>query len=437
MSTPHQVLRTKKLSDKGSIGGSAKHLFREIETPNATSELTPNNVILLGPSNSDGILKAIGEILETPGLKYATTGKSGFGNIKKDVKPVLAIEYLFGYSHEAVIDHKQYFKDCLKWAQKKHGKENVVSAVIHYDERTPHMTVYVVPIHEKGGKPRQYNVSDGRNPDGTTRRKTITKMVGTERWLSAKTYVGSKKLLSDMQTEFHEQVSSNYGLARGIKGSRAVHQTVKAWYGKIPELPPKIATATREQLLDFGRAAFIAATRQKEALLAEQAKIEALRKESDRALDALRAQVQTATGAHREQLQAAERTIAVQSERIRSLGADLRSQAREFRRWIGDLLGRVWAALSEPDGAAGARRLLEAGATQLLAAGGDDAVRELLPEPPELRVELRELADGGWRASVVDRDDRETWSELHESQDDARTAAEAWIQDQQTAAPGM
>lgn len=433
MSTPHQVLRTKKLSDKGSIGGSAKHLFREIETPNATPSLTPDNVILLGPSNSDGIVKAIGKILETVD-KYATTGKSGFGKIKKDVKPVLAIEYLFGYSHEAVIDHKQYFKDCLKWAQKKHGKENVVSAVIHYDEYTPHMTVYVVPIHEKGGKPRQFNVADGRNPDGTHRRKTITKIVGAERWLSAKAYVGSKQQLSDMQTEFHEQVSSNYGLARGIKGSRAVHQTVKSWYGQIPDLPPKIAAATREQLLDFGRAAFIAAMKQKEALLAEQAKMEAQRKESERALDALRAQAQAATGSQREQLQAAERTIAKQAEQIRDLGAELREQARTFRRWIGDLLGRVWAALSEPDGAAGARRLLEAGATQLLAAGGAAAVRELLPEPPELRIELRQLADGGWRASVLDRDDRETWSELHDDEQDARDAADAWIQ--QPAAPG-
>ena len=310
----------------------------------------------------------------------------------------------------------------------------MVSAVIHYDEYTPHMTVYVVPIHEKGGKPRQFNVADGRNPDGTHRRKTITKIVGAERWLSAKAYVGSKQQLSDMQTEFHEQVSSNYGLARGIKGSRAVHQTVKSWYGQIPDLPPKIAAATREQLLDFGRAAFIAAMKQKEALLAEQAKMEAQRKESERALDALRAQAQAATGSQREQLQAAERTIAKQAEQIRDLGAELREQARTFRRWIGDLLGRVWAALSEPDGAAGARRLLEAGATQLLAAGGAAAVRELLPEPPELRIELRQLADGGWRASVLDRDDRETWSELHDDEQDARDAADAWIQ--QPAAPG-
>jgi hypothetical protein len=129
--------------------------------------------------------------------------------------------------------------------------------------------------------------------------------------------------------------------------------------------------------------------------------------------------------------------IAHQSAQIRDLGAEIRAQAREFRRWIGDLLGRVWSALSSPDGAAGARRMLEAAGAQLLAESGQQAVRELLPEPPELRIELRQLADGGWRGSVIDRDDRDCFSELHDDKDDARNAAEAWIRQQQTAAPSM
>jgi hypothetical protein len=240
-----------------------------------------------------------------------------------------------------------------------------------------------------------------------------------------------------MQSEFHEQVAEKYGLGRGIKGSKATHQAVKSWYGKLPELPPRIATATREQLLDFGRAAYTAAKMQREKLEAEQEKIEEMRREQALALESLRAQAQAATGEHRAQLQAAERMIAHQSAQIRDLGAEIRAQAREFRRWIGDLLGRVWSALSSPDGAAGARRMLEAAGAQLLAESGQQAVRELLPEPPELRIELRQLADGGWRGSVIDRDDRDCFSELHDDKDDARNAAEAWIRQQQTAAPSM
>lgn len=431
----HQVFRVDKLSDKGSIGGSGKHLFREIETRNAIRELTPTNIILRGPSTSEGIIEAVDKILRTVD-KYAIAGKSGFGKIKKDIKPVLCLEYLITYTHGALSDPKQYFADSLEFLEKKHGKNNIVSAVIHNDELTPHLVVYAVPIHEKGGKPRQYNVADGKNPDGTPRRKMITKMVGAERWLSAKAFVGSPKQLSDMQTEFHEQVAGKYGLARGVKGSKATHQAVKSFYGKLDELPRDVSSLTREKILDYGRAAHIALTRQQEFLREQQAEIEEERKEAARELDALRKQSQAATAAQAAQLQAATLTIAKQDEQIRRLGAEIRRLGNEFGRRIGALLSSIWRALSEPGGGAAARRLLQAGAREL-APDRPDLVGSLLPEPPELRVELRQLLDGGWRGSVIDRDDRDCFSELHDDQDSARDAAQRWIDARANAAPSM
>ena len=432
----NQILRVSKLSDKGSIGGSAEHALRERETLNAEPSQTPNNVILLGPPTSAGIIEEIGNVLGTV-KKFAKTGKAGFQNIKTPIKPVLALEYLIGYSPAAKIDERKYFADALKWLQQKHGKENVVSAIVHYDETTPHMTVYAVPIHEKGGKPRSYNVADGRDENGKPRRKTITKMVGAERWLSAKAFVGSKEQLSQMQTDFHEQVAANYGLGRGIRGSKATHTTVKSWYGKIPELPPRIASSTRQQLLEFGHAAWLAATRQKEMLEAEKKKAEALRKEAETKIEQLRAQGLADQERHRAEMGAAERTIAAQGAQIRSLSAQLHAQAQELRRWIVDILRRVWDALSAPDAATAARGLLTDAMHQLLGPdGSEDDVQALLPDPPELRIELRELAEGGWRATVLDLDERERWSEVHDDQDSAREAAERWIADQ-AMVPGM
>lgn len=427
----NQILRVSKLSDKGSIGGSAEHALRERETFNAEPSQTPNNVILLGPSTAAGIIEEIGNVLGTV-KKFAKTGKAGFQNIKTPIKPVLALEYLIGYSPDAKIDERKYFADALKWLQQKHGKENVVSAIVHYDETTPHMTVYVVPIHEKGGKPRSYNVADGRDENGNPRRKTITKMVGAERWLSAKAFVGSKEQLSQMQTDFNESVAANYGLGRGIKGSKATHTTVKSWYGKIPELPPRIASSTRQQLLEFGHAAWLAATRQKEMLEAERKKAEAAKKEAEQKIEQLRAQGLQDQEQHRRAIEAAERTARDLGAQIRSLGAQLRAQGQELRRWIADVLGRVWSALSAPDGATAARAALLDAGRQLL---GPDDVRQLLPEP-ELRVEVRELAEGGWRATVIDADERERWSGVRDDRDDALEAAESWIACQ-AAAPGM
>lgn len=41
---------------------------------------------------------------------------------------------------------KMYFDSCFEFAQERYGKENVIDGVVHYDEGTPHMTVYTVPV---------------------------------------------------------------------------------------------------------------------------------------------------------------------------------------------------------------------------------------------------------------------------------------------------
>lgn len=61
-----------------------------------------------------------------------------------------------------------------------------MSALIHYDETTPHLHILSVPLTQ-----------DGR--------------------LSAREIVGNRANLSRMQTEFFEQVGKEYGLERGIQ----------------------------------------------------------------------------------------------------------------------------------------------------------------------------------------------------------------------------
>ena len=80
-------------------------------------------------------------------------------------------------------ENDMFFEDCLKFHQKRFG--HIISAVIHYDETTPHLHILSVPLTQ-----------DGR--------------------LSAREIVGNRAKMSQMQTAFYEQVGRDYGLARGI-----------------------------------------------------------------------------------------------------------------------------------------------------------------------------------------------------------------------------
>ena len=89
----------------------------------------------------------------------------------------------------------------MTWLQDKHGAENILSAVIHNDEITPHLQVMVIPIDERGK-------------------------------LNARELVGGKAKLSQMQTEFAQEVGKPFGFERGQERSKATHQTIKEYYGR-------------------------------------------------------------------------------------------------------------------------------------------------------------------------------------------------------------
>lgn len=90
-------------------------------------------------------------------------------------------DFFKGKSNE---ENDQFFRDCLEFHQRKFG--HVISAVIHYDETTPHLHILSVPL-----------THDGR--------------------LSAREIIGNRANLSRMQTEFFEQVGRGYGLERGVQ----------------------------------------------------------------------------------------------------------------------------------------------------------------------------------------------------------------------------
>ena len=108
---------------------------------------------------------------------------------------VRVVEVLFTATPDFFQDKKlpevrRYFEEALRFLEQYQAKETIISAVVHMDEKTPHMHISFVPL----------------TPDGR---------------LSAKEIVGNKKKLSWWQDKFWEHMVVKYAdLERGESASQ-------------------------------------------------------------------------------------------------------------------------------------------------------------------------------------------------------------------------
>lgn len=186
----YAILRVGKIKTKGQLGAALAHNLRERHTPNADVDRLGDNIVLKGPGNGRDVIAAWeARAPET---------------IRKNA--VHALEYFIGASPEkmaAMSRNRQdaYFRKALDWFEARHGADNVLSAVIHRDETTPHMQILVIPLDARGR-------------------------------LNARELVGGKATLSKMQTDFAREVGQDFGLERGRERSQATHQTIREYYGR-------------------------------------------------------------------------------------------------------------------------------------------------------------------------------------------------------------
>lgn len=111
-------------------------------------------------------------------------------------------------------ENDAFFRDCLRFHEERFG--HIVSAVIHYDETTPHLHVISVPL----------------TPDNR---------------LSARDVIGNKAKMSKAQDEFFEQVGKGYGLERGIHmDGQEKKKHISAQEHELREIRQKIARGQEE-----------------------------------------------------------------------------------------------------------------------------------------------------------------------------------------------
>ena len=178
----YSIIRVAKVKTGTNTTGIQKHVQREnnnYENEDIDHSKTYLNYDLVN-ANKQNFNNLIDEKIEQ---NY--TGKR---KIRTD-----AIKHIDGlitsdndfFDNQTPEDTKQFFEYAKEFLEQEYGKDNLLYATVHMDEKTPHMHYGVVPITD-----------DGR--------------------LSAKEVVGNKKALTAFQDRFNEYVNQRgYDLDRG------------------------------------------------------------------------------------------------------------------------------------------------------------------------------------------------------------------------------
>ena len=206
---------------KGADGAMSTHIERTVHPKNADRMRTHlNRELVQFPEGVKNRTQAIAHRIETAGIRR----KVGTNQVKairvlltgsnKDMKQMEADGRLDGWCN-----------DNLKWLWETYGEQNLVSAVLHMDERTPHIHATIVPIVTGERRKAKQDEQNGK--------KKYRKKSPQDVRLCADDVMARHKLKHYQDT--YAQAMSKYGLQRGIDGSLAKHISTMQYYKGLVE----------------------------------------------------------------------------------------------------------------------------------------------------------------------------------------------------------
>ena len=202
----------------GSDSGTTAHIERSIIPKNADPTRSHLNRRLI--EYSEGMndrSAAIQRRLEEAGL----TRKIGSNQVRAIRINVSATPEDMGrIQREGRLD--EWCADNLRYFADTFGKENIVAAHLHMDEKTPHMHVTLVPI-VKGERKRRKREEQAK--------KRYRKKPADSVRLCADDIMNRLKLKSYQDS--YAAAMAKYGLQRGIDGSDARHVSTRQYYRDI------------------------------------------------------------------------------------------------------------------------------------------------------------------------------------------------------------
>ena len=211
----YSILRVARVKGSSNSKGIQKHNQREninYNNKDINHENTYKNYDLINENKIDYSSK----IEDTIHANY-----SGKRAIRKDaIKHVDGLitsdnEFFNNLSEE---ETNQFFRDSLDFLEQEYGKENMLYATVHLDEKVPHMHFGFVPLTD-----------DGR--------------------LSAKEKLGNKKAMTELQDRFNQYVNAKgYELERGTakEVSNKQHQDIDKFKKETEYHKQELATVQKD-----------------------------------------------------------------------------------------------------------------------------------------------------------------------------------------------
>lgn len=204
--------------DKGGIKLSA-HIERTITPANADSRRTHlNRELIAFPEGIQNRTDAITHRIDTASIKRKISdNQCRFIAVMLSGSP----EQMKKLERDGKLD--AWCEDNLKWLRDTFGEKNLVSAVLHMDEKTPHIHATIVPIVQGERRKAKQEEQNGK--------KKYRKKNPQSSRLCADDVMARNKLSSYQDS--YAKAMNKYGLERGIVGSEAKHITTMQYYKEL------------------------------------------------------------------------------------------------------------------------------------------------------------------------------------------------------------
>lgn len=215
----YSIVHVEKVKS-GALRGIENHMMRLKESrtnPDIVAERTPENSTII---SGDRLLAKV---------------KTRIAELKIKRKPrsdaTYLVDFIAGASPEDLKSWRRetqdrYFQETVDFMARRYGRENIMYAVVHRDEATPHLHIGVVPV-----------TRDGR--------------------LSARD-IFTPQELKKLHTEYHAEVGAKYGLERGEQGGKKKHLDsmrfkLSTTAQKVSEIQDRLNTIREEEKRLTGR----------------------------------------------------------------------------------------------------------------------------------------------------------------------------------------
>ena len=213
----YSFFRFSKIKSTSSMQKAYKHNYRVFDVANANPSLSPYNDEMKNSERKE-YSKLYAEELER--LKSEGSQKKA---VRKDA--VLGFEVVLSFSRDAMkdINLDAWIRENIKWLESAYNPpdhrasftddfgryrefrtDNVKSVIVHYDEATPHIHAFVVPVDDKGK-------------------------------LNASYYNHGRLRVQELKDGYSKIMKDEFGLEPGVKNSIATHQDIARYHTMIEQ----------------------------------------------------------------------------------------------------------------------------------------------------------------------------------------------------------